>query len=70
MPVRVDALRQLLTDSKYDRNEMEFLVQGFSEGFSIGYAGDETVQQTAPNLKLRVWHQIRSLGESYERGCQ
>ena len=52
-PVKVAVLEQLLTDSKYDRKETEFLIDGFTNGFSIGYAGSEDVKITSPNLKFR-----------------
>ena len=47
-------MHDLLIQTKYDHKETESLVNGFSEGFTIGYGGDQDVQQTAPNLKLEV----------------
>ena len=44
----MDALESLLKESKYDEFKMKALVNGFSQGFSLGYH----VKQTAPNLKL------------------
>ena len=52
-PVDVNKLEELLTLSSYDSHETEFLVNGFKNGFSIGYCGDEKVKITAPNLKFR-----------------
>ena len=52
-PVKVDVLKQLLIESKYDAHEIGFLVKGFTEGFSVGYTGPENVKITSPNLKFR-----------------
>ena len=46
-------LKQLLQESKYDKIEAEFLLDGFSNGFSIGYNGPGDVKITSPNLKFR-----------------
>ena len=40
-------------ESKYDLQETEFLIDGFTNGFSIGYQGNEKVNITSPNLKFR-----------------
>ena len=53
-PVRVESLHNLLVETGYDRDETQFLIKGFSEGFDIGYQGDTCVKCTVPNLKLRV----------------
>ena len=52
-PVNVHKLKELLEQSEYDRGETEFLLEGFSNGFSIGYCGKEDVKITSPNLKFR-----------------
>ena len=52
-PVDVEAFSKLLHDSKYDAKETDFLIDGFKNGFSIGYEGKTDVQITAPNLKFR-----------------
>ena len=49
----MDVLRQLLEDSNYYPMETKFLVDGFSNGFSIGYQGPEDVKITSLNLKFR-----------------
>ena len=46
-------LKNLLLESKYNKKETEFLVDGFENGFSIGYSGNENVQIRSPNLKFR-----------------
>ena len=52
-PVNVKILKQLLEASNYDKNETNFLIDGFTNGFSIGYNGPEDVKITSPNLKFR-----------------
>ena len=52
-PVDYAKLEELLKLSKYDESETEFLVDGFKNGFSLGYEGPEDVKITAPNLKFR-----------------
>ena len=52
-PVHVDALKKLLNQTGYDQRKTEFLIDGFTNGFSIGYNGPLKVQQRSPNLKLK-----------------
>ena len=47
-----DKLQELLQLTNYDTKETQFLVDGFENGFSIGYKGDEKVKMTSPNLKF------------------
>ena len=46
-------LQQLLIESKYDAIETQFLIDGFTNGFPIGYSGSSDVKITSPNLKFR-----------------
>ena len=52
-PVNVQVLKELLELSHYDAKETEFLIEGFTNGLSIGYNGPEKVKITSPNLKFR-----------------
>ena len=52
-PVNHDVLESLLKQSNFDKSETEFLIDGFKNGFSIGYEGPEDVKITSPNLKFR-----------------
>ena len=52
-PVKVDVLQKLLEQLNYDADETQFLVDGFKNGFSIGYEGPQDVKITSPNLKFR-----------------
>ena len=40
--------------SSYEKTKAEFLLEGFENGFDIGYAGSSLVKQTAPNLKFII----------------
>ena len=53
-PVKVEVLEHLLMQTNYDPEETKFLINGFKNGFEIGYEGDRNVQMKAPNLKLNV----------------
>ena len=43
----------MLVESEYDKTETAFLIDGFKNGFSIGYEGNEQVKIKSPNLKFR-----------------
>ena len=51
-PVKVDILEDLLTQYNYNTKETKFLIDGFTNGFEIGYKGDREVQQLSKNLRL------------------
>ena len=51
-PVKIDVFERLLREINYDEKETNFLVNGFTNGFSIGYAGPTERRDTANNLKL------------------
>ena len=53
-PVKADRLIQLIRDSKYDTKEIEFLEEGFKQGFDIGYESPEIRQSESNNIPLRV----------------
>ena len=52
-PVNVKAFKDLLEQSKYDPVETNFLIDGFTNGFYIGYEGPKNVKLKSPNLKFR-----------------
>ena len=58
-PVDSDKLKYLLQQSNYDKNETEYLTQGFKYGFAVEYEGAREVCKTAPNLKLRIGDPIQ-----------
>ena len=53
-PVDFAELKELLELSGYDQDKTQFLVNGFQNGFSIGYEGPKEVKITSPNLKITV----------------
>ena len=53
-PVNVEAYRRLLEEAGYNRDKLEFLVKGFTDGFSLGYNGPRKIARKAQNLKLRI----------------
>ena len=56
-PINAEILNKLLKESNYDMKETEFLIEGFTQGFNIGYQGSEKRQSKANNLPLRVGSQ-------------
>ena len=48
----MDELEELLKESKYDKDKMDYLIQGFNKGFSIGYNGPQNRRDTSENLPL------------------
>ena len=57
-PVDADKLQMLLKESNYDEKETEFLVDGFKNGFDLGYRGPELIKQNSPNLKFTIGDKI------------
>ena len=53
-PVNVKQFERLLVTSGYDPVKTQFLTDGFTNGFDLGYRGDEHVQMTSPNLKFVI----------------
>ena len=50
--MNVDALHQLLEQTKYNIQETDFILNGFRCGFDLGYEGNRKVKMKSPNLKL------------------
>ena len=44
----------MLIESNYDSTETNFLIEGFSTGFDIGYEGPEIRQDTSKNIPFTV----------------
>lgn len=57
-PVKVEVLRRLLIETKYDRSKTEFLVNGFTSGFTLGYQGPQDRRTYAKNHKLRAGNKV------------
>ena len=52
-PINAERLRNLLIDSGYNRRRTEFLYQGFTQGFDMGYAGPLHRADFSENLPFR-----------------
>lgn len=53
MPINPGVLQQLLEESNYDKQKSQYLVEGFTHGFSIEYTGPQNRQDFSRNHKLR-----------------
>ena len=52
-PLDVEMLEQLLSQTNYDPGKTRFLVDGFKNGFRLGYTGNRKVRLKSPNLKFQ-----------------
>ena len=53
-PVNVKKLKQILQEVNYCPDKSEYLIDGFTNGFSLEFQSNREVRQTAPNLKFRI----------------
>lgn len=53
-PLNVTRYYELLLQSEYDESKTRYLVDGFTNGFDLGYRGPKQVRREARNLRLRV----------------
>ena len=53
-PIRVEVLSNLLHASNYKQEETDFLIDGFSNGFDIGYDGPTIRQSSSANIPLTL----------------
>ena len=53
-PVNADVLERMLIESRYDREETAFLVNGFRNGFDIGYEGPIYRRNVSQNIPFRI----------------
>ena len=51
--MKIYELKSLLHQSGYDKRKSDYLINGFENGFSIGYDRPQDVQHRSPNLKFR-----------------
>ena len=49
----------MLHEAKDDEGEIKFLVEGFTNGFEIGYEGPQDRQQYARNLPIKCGSAIQ-----------
>ena len=57
-PIKVNKLSELLHQSGYDIEESRFIVDGFTNGFEIGYEGPRTRQDKSRNIPFTVGNKI------------
>ena len=65
--MNVDTLEKLLKKTHYDPEETKFLVDGFKNGFDIGYEGPHNRQDTSNNIPFlngvgsndELWDKVR-----------
>ena len=63
-PMNVEYYKKMLSDSNYDARESAFLLDGFTNGFDIGYQGPKIRQSEAKNIpftigdKFDMWEKI------------
>ena len=64
-PVKPDVLQMMLEELNYNKKWTRFLVDGFTNGFDIGYRGKLDMKVMAPNLKfgklgdeMTLWNKI------------
>ena len=53
-PIDYKIFRQLLIDTRYDPDEIDFITKGFRDGFDIGYDGPKLRQSRARNLPFTI----------------
>lgn len=56
-PVNITQLQEMLLQADYDAEKTQFLIDGFKNGFSLGYDGPQERRSFSENLKLRVGSQ-------------
>ena len=47
-----------MIETNYDQEKTQFIVNGFTEGFDLGYEGREDIQMTSPNLKFSIGNKV------------
>ena len=57
IPINTTVLQNMLKQSNHEENKTRFIVNGFSEGFDIGYSGPKIRADEANNIPLRIGSQ-------------
>ena len=52
-PIKSEVFKKLLLQSGYDTQKTNKLIQGFTQGFDVGYQGPSDRQDTSKNLPIR-----------------
>ena len=53
-PLNVDRFEELLADSSYDSVKAQFLINGFRQGFNLGYEGPTSHKSQSENIPLTI----------------
>ena len=56
--MKAEKLKLYLEESNYNKEETEFLIDGFRNGFDLGYRGPENIKQSSNNLKFTIGDKI------------
>ena len=57
-PVNHIILQRLLTETGYPKDKTQWLIEGFTRGFDLGYRGHEQVKFQSPNLKFTIGNEV------------
>ena len=63
-PIKVGKFAKLLKQTDYDSKKSQYLIQGFRQGFDLGYQGPEKCKDEAENIPLHIgtptemWNEI------------
>ena len=53
-PINVKEFGKLLHESGYDQRKARYLIQGFAEGFDIGYRGPKQRRDQSENIPIKL----------------
>ena len=57
-PVNPDVFEQLLNETGYDTDETKFVIDGFCNGFDIGYQGTPFCKSVSKNLPFTIGNKV------------
>ena len=64
VPIKVDRLDDMLKITNFDHNKRKYLVQGFRQGFDIGYRGPMKHREILQRIYLLLWGLSRRCGKN------
>ena len=71
-PIKIDEFEHQLKQASYDKDEIKYLVRGFTEGFSIGYKGPYNRTDKSRNIPFNVGDKYdlwEKMMKEVEAGC-
>ena len=57
-PINPDKLEQLLQETGYDKDKTAYLIDGFRNGFSLGYEGPQDRHDEVNNIPLKIRNRV------------